>query len=64
LPTLSPSDYLIELDEHRLRPIHPITRQPAHSESEQQPSAIAVGAATYARSAHDCWNRECHRNNQ
>jgi hypothetical protein len=61
LPALTTSLNLIELNEHRLCPVHPISQQPAHSEHEQCASPIAASRATDPRNTHDCRKRERHR---
>ena len=45
LPALLPSLDVIEFNEHRMRPVHPISRQTPHCELEQQLSSIVVGSA-------------------
>ena len=56
-PPLSSSFDLVELDEHRPRPVHAIGRQAADGEAEQRPGAVAVGS-TSAQSTHERWERE------
>jgi len=61
LPALLPSLDVIEFNEHRLRPVQPISGQTPHCELEQQLSSIAVGSATAAQDAQGCRNRESRR---
>jgi hypothetical protein len=63
LPPLSPALHLIEFNEHRTSPVHPLSRQTLHCELEQQLSSIAIRSAT-EQDPQDGRNRECRREDQ